>query len=45
MNTDLIGQRFGMLTVVSEEEPVLDARGHRIRMTVEARSSPATTIS
>ena len=32
MNTDLIGQRFGMLTVVSEEEPVLDARGHRIRM-------------
>ena len=32
MNTDLIGRRFGMLTVVSEEEPVPDARGHRMRM-------------
>lgn len=32
MKPDIIGQRFGMLTVVSEEESVLDARGHRIRM-------------
>jgi len=32
MKTDIIGQRFGMLTVISEEAPVPDARGHMIRM-------------
>lgn len=30
MGRDCIGERFGMLVVQSEAEPVIDARGHRI---------------
>ena len=31
MEEDLIGQRIGMLTVLSEVEPGIDARGHPLR--------------
>jgi hypothetical protein len=31
MADSIIGQRFGMLTVLSEEEPGTDTRGHRFR--------------
>ena len=32
MKNDIIGRRFGMLTVETEEEPVTNARGHRTRI-------------
>ena len=31
MADSIIGQRFGMLTILSEEEPGTDTRGHRFR--------------